>query len=156
MINNFIDKKGITMTDQSASDMLVEITTYLNHTIITTGKAIDINNHDLWNRYFHAWTNADWDVMLSALEELQRIQPALFEPWHRRNIQEARAVWHAQKNSTDRILDSKRHKRKAWACVMTIREVVNKILGQDIPNEAGYVTVNTEPQPTVFGRLFTY
>jgi hypothetical protein len=121
-----------------------------------TGKAIDINNHALWNQYFHKWTNQDWDLMLTALEHLAQTQPHLFEHYHKRNIQEARSAWHAQKNANDRILDSKRHKRKAWACVMTIREVVNKILDVDLPNEDSKVTVHTEPQPTNFGRLFSY
>jgi hypothetical protein len=38
---------------------------------------------------------------------------------------------------------------------MTIREVVNEINGVDIPNEDAKVTIRTEPQPTMFGRLFT-
>ena len=144
------------MDTQTASDMLVDITNYLNNTIRKTGKAIDINNHDLWDRYFHTWTNQDWDLMLSALEELAQTQPHLFEHYHKRNIQEARSAWHAQKNANDRILDSKKHKRRAWACVMTIREVVNKCLDIDLPNEDSTVTVYTEPQPTQFGRLFSY
>lgn len=144
------------MDQQTASDMLVDITRYLNTVITTTGRAIDINNHELWNQYFHKWTNQDWDVMLSALEDLIRVQPHLFESWHKRNIQEARTAWHAQKNSTDRILDTKRHKRKAWACVMTIREVVNKILDIDLPNEDSKVVESTQPKETVFGRLFSY
>lgn len=144
------------MDNQSASDMLVDITQYLNNTIVKTGRAIDINNHELWSKYFHTWTNQDWDLMLSALEDLIRTQPHLFEAWHKRNVQEARTAWHAQKNPNDRILDSKRHKRKAWACVMTIREVINKILDIDIPNEDSKVKVSTQPQETVFGRLFSY
>ena len=136
--------------------MLVDITNYLNTIIRTTGKQIDINNRELWNQYFHRWSNEDWDIMLTALEELIRTQPHLFEAWHLRNVQAARSAWHAQKNSADRVLDTKRHKPKAWACVMTIREVVNKILDIDLPNDSAKVQVNTEPQPTNFGRLFTY
>ena len=141
------------MTD--ATDLLVDLTNYLNAIIRKTGKKIDINNHALWNQYFHKWSNADWDAMLSAMEELVRLQPHLFEAWHKRNIQEARTAWHTQRNATDRILDTKRHKRKAWACVMTIREVVNRINGLDLPNEDARVKITTEPQETLFGRLFT-
>lgn len=144
------------MNEHTATDMLVDITQYLNEIIRATGKQIDINNHALWDKYFHTWTNQDWDIMLSALESLVETTPDLFKPWHKRNIQEARSAWHAQKNKSDRILDSKKHKRKAWACVMTIREVVNAINGVDIPNEDARVTVHTEPQPTQFGRLFSY
>ena len=144
------------MTHETAADMLADITQYLNEIIRRTGKQIDINNHALWDRYFHSWTNQDWDVMLSALEALVETMPDLFKPWHKRNIQEARSAWHAQKNSNDRILDSKKHKRKAWACVMTIREIVNAVNGVDIPNEDAQVRVLTEPQPTQFGRLFSY
>ena len=144
------------MDTQTASDILVDITNYLNTVIRKTGKAIDINNHALWDQYFHTWTNQDWDLMLSALEGLAQTQPHLFESWHKRNIQDARSAWHSQKNSTDRILDTKRHKRKAWACVMTIREVINKILDVDLPNQDAKVTVRTEPQPTQFGQLFSY
>lgn len=139
----------------NAADMLVDITNYLNNIIHKTGKAIDINNHALWNKYFHKWSNDDWDAMLSALEDLTRLQPHLFKPWHLRNIQAARTAWHAQKSRDDRILDSKRHKAKAWACVMTIREVVNEINNVNIPNEDATVIIRTEPQPTTFGRLFT-
>jgi hypothetical protein len=144
------------MTHETASDMLTDITQYLNDIIRTTGKAIDINNHALWDKYFHSWSNQDWDIMLSALEDILTAHPELFKPWHKRNIQEARSAWHAQKNSNDRILDSKKHKRKAWACVMTIREIVNEINGIEIANEDARVTVLTEPQPTQFGRLFSY
>ena len=144
------------MDTQTASDMLVDITNYLNAVIRRTGRAIDINNHALWDRYFHTWSNQDWDIMLSALEDLIKLQPHLFESYHKRNIQEARRAWYSQRNLDDRILDTKRHKRKAWACVMTIREVVNAILGQDIPNEDSTVVEYTEPQPTNFGRLFNY
>jgi hypothetical protein len=144
------------MTHETASDMLTDITEYLNAIIRTTGRAIDINNHALWDRYFHRWTNQDWDIMLTALEDLVSAHPDLFKPWHRRNIQAARSAWHAQKNKSDRILDSKRHKRKAWACVMTIREIVNAVNAVDLPNEDARVTVHTEPQPTQFGRLFSY
>ena len=143
------------MNEATASDLLVNITDYLNTLIRKTGKRIDINNHALWDQYFHKWSNQDWDVMLSALEELIQRQPHLFEAYHKRAVQEARTAWHAQKNANDRILDTKRHKRKAWACVMTIREVVNRINGLDIPNEDARVTIHTEPQETIFGRLFT-
>jgi hypothetical protein len=156
MINNSIAKKGFEMTHETAADMLSDIAQYLNEIIRTTGKQIDINNHALWDRYFHTWTNQDWDIMLTALEDLMATAPDLFKPWHRRNIQEARSAWHAQKNSNDRILDSKKHKRKAWACVMTIREIVNAVNGIELENVDSKVTVYTEPQPTVFGRLFTY
>lgn len=143
------------MTHETASDIMVDLTNYLNNIIRKTGKAIDINNHALWNKYFHKWSNHDWDMMLSALEELLKVQPHLFEPWHVRNIQAARTAWSLHKSSTDRILDSKRHKSKAWACAMTIREIVNRIEGIDLPNEDAKVTIRTEPQPTTFGRLFT-
>lgn len=141
---------------QTATEMLTGITDYLNRIITTTGKAIDINNTELWNRYFHSWTNQDWDVMLTALEQIQKTQPSSFESWHKRNIQAARAAWHTQSSSADRILDTKRHKAKAWACVMTIREVVNHIQGVDIPNKDSTVQITIGPKETVFGRLFYY
>jgi hypothetical protein len=144
------------MNEHTATDMLVELTDYLNTIIRKTNKQIDINNHALWDKYFHRWSNADWDVMLTALEELIQLQPHLFEAWHKRAVQEARTAWHAQKNLNDRILDSKRHKRKAWGCAMTIREVVNRINGVDLPNEDSKVVIRTEPQETIFGRLFGY
>lgn len=135
--------------------MLVDITTYLNTVIKKTGKAIEINNKVLWDNYFHKWSNDDWDLMLTALEELQRVQPHLFEHYHNRSIEQARNAWMTQKSATDRVLDSKRHKGKAWACVMTIREVINKVLDLHVPNEDRTVIERTEPQPTLFGQLFT-
>jgi hypothetical protein len=144
------------MSQTTATDIMVELADYLNNIIVTTGKQIDINNHALWDKYFHTWSNQDWDMMLTALEDLLSSNPELFKPWHKRNIQDARGAWHAQKSATDRILDSKKHKRKAWACAMTIREVINEIRGIAIDNVDSKVKVLTEPQPTQFGRLFSY
>jgi hypothetical protein len=139
-----------------ASDLLSDITDYLNEIIRSTGRAIDINNHALWDRYFHKWSNQDWDHMLTAMEGLVQSDPDLFRPWHKRTIQEARSAWHAQKNANDRILDSKKYKRKAWACVMTIREVINTINAVDLPNQDTQAAAATQPMKTTFGRLFSY
>lgn len=145
------------MTMDQAADMMTELTKFLNSVIIETNDEIKENNHELWNRFFHEWSNADWDGMLTAMEHLEATAPWLFEPFHRRNLLEARKAWHKQRSCDDRILDTKPHKRKAWKMAMTIREVVNAINGVDLPNKPGQgLRHQTQPKPTVFGQLFSY
>ena len=143
------------MDTNQATDMLLDITQYLNNIIRSTGQAVEINNRPLWQRYMNSWTNQDWDIMLTGMEQLAAQDPELFKPWHVRAIQEARSAWLTQRSAHDRILDTRRYKRRAWSAVMTIREIINQIQGVDLPNQTAKVTIYTQPQETQFGRLFT-
>ena len=52
-----------------------EIAVVLDDIIITTQQEIDINNKDIWNPYFHKWTNEDWEDMLSIIDHAIKVNP---------------------------------------------------------------------------------
>lgn len=111
------------------------LTDYLNDIIVKTGRAIDIDNHKLWRRFFHHWTNEDWENMLAALDLIQQHYPEVFQKFHRQAILEARSVL-STASDLHRILDTKPHKSKAWRVAMSVREIVNELNGVVIPNGA--------------------
>jgi succinate dehydrogenase/fumarate reductase flavoprotein subunit len=138
-------------------DLLTELTDYLNQTIITTNDQLQRNNTDLWDKFFHTYSDQDWDAMLTAMELLLQHYPEYFDAAskHKLTVKQTRTVWH--KHNNNRILDHDQHKGTAWKMAMTIREVVNASTGVNLPNKPGQRNLlATQPKDTMFGQLFSY
>jgi len=112
-------------------DLWEEIALKLNDIILTTGDEIKANNHGIWNGYLHRYTNDDWDDMLTALEMIFKQYPEHFRGYDISNIRKART---ALDPNTHKCLDTKPHKSKAWATIMTMREVYNRVYDIKLPN----------------------
>jgi len=105
----------------------------LNSIIKSTGP-IDINNKAIWNGYLHRWSNQDWANMFEVMATI--IAETFYnQPWHQTNLAEALEVFVQQQHNVPRCMDHKRNKKKAWKMIMTMREVINNIRGDRIPNQ---------------------
>lgn len=115
------------------------ITDLLNEIINRTGK-IDINNPDIWQGFLHQpeIDNQFWEDTLGALEMLMEHAPDAWEAYNKTQIWEARRKFEEYKARHPRVFDTKQDgeslKGYAWKTIMTVREVVNRINGVDIPN----------------------
>lgn len=119
-------------------ERVFEVAQMLNNIIKTTNQPIDINNKQIWGEYLHKFSNEDWDDMLTALEEMRKIEPGAFTAYHNNNMITARQ--HLDKGELQgktRALDKRETKRTAWAMIMTMRECYNRAAGVDLPNTAG-------------------
>lgn len=122
----------------TAGDVIInEVAAYLNDIILSTGKQIDINNHELWNTYLHSWTNEDWADMLSEFADMCDRKPELVKPWHSAALETAVMIMHKNNITVgkERILDTKANKKYAWRMIMAMRELSNAYNGIDVPNE---------------------
>lgn len=121
-------------------DNLKMITALLNGIIQESGK-IDINNKMIWQGFLHQpeIDNQFWEDSLMALEWLMECAPEDFTATNKAQIWDARSAFDQYKHLNPRVWDSKvqgkSQKGYAWKTIMTAREVINKINGQDIPNQ---------------------
>lgn len=110
------------------------LTDYLNDIIIKTGKPIERDNHGLWKKFFHHYNNEDWDNMLEALDLIHEHYPEAFEVFNTQALRQAREILADKGSESARVLDTKPYKTQAWRCAMSIREVINRLNGVNIPN----------------------
>ena len=110
----------------------------LNLQILNEG-AISINNPTIWKGFLHQMDNAVWRGCLGALKELSLEYPQYFQTYQITAIDQGLAALNKFDSYYDKVLDMPNktlgHKKIAWACLMTIREVMNSIEGVRIPNE---------------------
>jgi hypothetical protein len=119
-------------------ERVFEVAQMLNNIIKATNQPIDINNKQIWGDYLHKFSNEDWDDMLTALEEMRKIEPGAFTAYHNNNMITARQVLDkGQLQGKTRVLDKRETKRYAWAMIMTMRECYNRAAGTPLPNTAG-------------------
>jgi hypothetical protein len=57
------------------------------------------------------------------------------QPWHQTTVAEALEAFVKEHAHVPRCMDTKRNKKRAWKMIMTMREVVNNIRGERIPNK---------------------
>ena len=107
---------------------------YLNDIILKTGKPIERDNHGLWKKFFHHYNNEDWLNIIEAMEQILEAYPESFEKFHRQAIFEARDVLTNESSKSQRIMDTRPYKTKAWKAAMAVREVINNLNGVHIPN----------------------
>ena len=123
------------MADLARGIREVEVLTdYLNDIIIKTGRAIERDNHGLWKKFFHHYNNEDWLNIIAAMEEIREAYPEAFERFHTQAIFEARDVLTNEASKSQRIMDTRPYKMRAWKAAMAVREVVNNLNGVSIPN----------------------
>jgi hypothetical protein len=112
-------------------DRMVDLQKRLNKIILETNAAIQRDNTQLWQEFFHSQSNEDWDEMISALEILAEQNDFNLKAYQIANIKSARS---ALLGGQRRALDRPANKAKAWSLAMSIREICNAIQGVDIPN----------------------
>ena len=109
----------------------------LNNIIESTGE-IQINNKTIWDGYLHQMDNEVWRGILETLNTLSKQHPELFTLHQFVAIGEGLQALDKFENYYDKVLNMKTrnisHKGIGWKCFMTVREVMNKACGIDIPN----------------------
>ena len=126
-------KETISMSLENGINEICGVVDELNHIIKTTGP-IDINNKAIWNGYLHRWSNQDWADMFEVMATI--ISETFYnQAWHQTNLAEALEAFVREHRQVPRCMDSKRNKKKAWKMIMTMREVINNIRGERIPNQ---------------------
>ena len=87
---------------------------------------IDRNCHRLWRGYLNKWTNAEWFDILTAVSELQEIEPDLFLKFHNTALTTAAEILVKEYRMNPRCLDTKENRADYWRLAMTLREVWNR------------------------------
>lgn len=118
-------------------DIMRHIQRTLNNMIESHGE-ITINNKTIWDGYLHQMPNEVWRGILETLHELAQQQPQLFSMHHISAVGEGLYALNKFDQYYDQVLDMKNrhldHKRIAWKCFMTVREVMNAAMDIDLPN----------------------
>lgn len=125
-------------TRELSAEIMIHIQRMLNLQIQTNG-AISINNKTIWDGFLHKMNNEVWLGCLETLWELSQAHPQYFQPFHVTAIDRGLTAIYKYAPFYDRVLDMRNrhldHKKIAWQCLMTIREVLNNIEGIRLPND---------------------
>ena len=113
-----------------------QITDLLNSIIVDTGQAIATDNKLIWAGLLHQpWVdNLYWGNTIAAMEMLIREVPSNFKSFHREAVYTAARVFDQYQHNHPRCMDTKQAKQATWRLIMSIREVINSINEQVIPN----------------------
>jgi len=93
--------------------------------IIRKDKVINKDNPEIWQGYLHRWDNADWEAVLIAVATLNQQHPDMFKKFQKDAFQDAAKTLIKHMDTTDRVLDKKLYKHKAWKMIMVLRELWN-------------------------------
>jgi hypothetical protein len=111
------------MATEHAINTWGSLADFLNQRIIDKG-TLNKNDHHLWNKFLHKWSNEDWLSLIEAASELYKQQPQLFQKYHKDAVKQAiRAIMTGDPST--RIMDLPENKATAWKMIMTLREVWN-------------------------------
>ncbi len=116
-------------------DQIGSIAECLNDIILSTKQSLQKDNKTIWEEYLHRWDNQDWLDMLAGFNAIAESSPESVRAYHKNNAEMARTAILKNKAKSDRVLDTKPHKHKAWAMINTFREVWNNLHDKNIPNE---------------------
>lgn len=155
-------------------DRWCELAEYLNNKIQKDGQ-IQINQHGIWQKYLHKFTNEDWKSFVYVLEIVRITYPRYFKDNDENAMLAAimaldnDELYIRMRDLNDygytkkpilSVLDIPGDKGRkgrwnstkgiAWKLMMTMREVHNRIAGQDVPNEDP-----TPPDPKQKTTVFT-
>ena len=97
-----------------------------NRIIAEHGK-IERNNKELWGDFLHKMDNQDWIAILTAVSQVQELEPQLFKPTQERAFAEVARTLVKHNALHYRVLDTKEYKADAWRALMCLREVWNAI-----------------------------
>lgn len=118
-------------------EIMVRIQRMLNLEIQKHGE-LSINNKTIWQGFLHQMDNNSWSACIEALELLMLQHPLYFQSYHEKNIETAQAAIIKYGDYYDNVLDMRNrhlnHKRIAWGCLMSIREILNAVEGIRLPN----------------------
>jgi len=132
---------------QRGAGLWEEISQTLNGIIVDTQQAIDINNKKIWDGFLHRYTNEDWEDMLAIAEYTRRLNPDIATDFNQTALLNARL---ALDKGGERALDKRDTKRYAWAAIMTLREMYNKLEGIKIANAPGQTAHLRNQFDTIF------
>jgi hypothetical protein len=119
------------MATEQAVDTWGSLADFLNQRIQNNG-TLNKNDHHLWNKFLHKWSNEDWLDLIQAASELYKQEPGLFQKFHKDAVKQAiRAIMTG--DASTRIMDQPENKSVAWKMIMTLREVWNA--AQDQPQQ---------------------
>lgn len=111
---------------KDVTEILVEVTHFLNNIIKTQGEILP-NNHAIWNTYLHKWSNDDWNAIFATLLALCNTEPTKIKDYQKTALIKARNMFLSRKNTNDRCMDTKELKKYAWNVLMMIREIINQL-----------------------------
>lgn len=111
---------------QRGMDKWADLASLLNHISYTEGE-ISRNDERIWDGYLHRWSNRDWLDVLHAIAEVQAAWPDLIKPFQAKTLTTAAALILKYKDEHPRVLDTREHKKTAWAAAMCLREIYNAV-----------------------------
>ena len=110
--------------------------TLLNDTIRFHGK-LPIDDRSIWDGILHRWTNEDWILVIAVAERCIQRHPRFVRPGLLACLQETKRLLLTYYRQNHRVLDQRQigqdHKRAAWRCMCSLRELWNDIHNIDLP-----------------------
>ena len=91
------------------------------------------NDPRIW-KHLRYYSNHDWLCMILALEELQDIYPDTFDAGHITIFDKAKQILVDNITHTDKVMLLKENRSINWRAFMSMREVWNKIVGNNVVN----------------------
>lgn len=132
-------------------EIIARISETLNHLIRTEGE-IQINNKTIWDNILHRMDNSVWRGILETLHRLYNQHPNLYRNYHIEAIEEGLSLLDRYDQYYDSVLDIRTrhldHKKCAWRCLMSMREIYCAALDINLPNS------NAGKIQNEFGNLF--
>jgi hypothetical protein len=118
-------------------EVIYRIARMLNTEIESNGQ-IQLNNKKIWEGFLHQMPNEVWRGVLETLALLNYQHPELFEYNHVTAIELGLGALDKYDSYYDNVLDMRNrhldHKKIAWKCLMTTREVYNRCCDIYLPN----------------------
>ena len=141
-------------------EIIVRWTDALNEICRTQGGLERDNHAGIWNPWLHQLTTEEWEAIHHALDTIRAKSPASFTNSDldilltTRNILDSKAA-----RLKSRVMDTKDYKRYAWRQMNSMREVVNRYNGIEVPNmppsKYGAPAPQEPQEPTKFNEIFT-
>lgn len=143
---------GKNISKESSVEIICRIAEMLNNEIRIHG-TLPYNNKNIWDNCLRQMSNPVWRAVLETLDELSTQHPRLFKIEHYDAIESALRALNKFDSSYDRVLDMSnrhlQHKKIAWKCLMTIREVYCAAVELDLPHS------DSSKVKTTFDDIFT-
>jgi hypothetical protein len=127
----------------------------LINTIVERDGKIDRNDPRIWQGVLHKWDNSEWILVLEAMLQLKQQYPEVFKHYHSEALMDAIKAILAGEDKSDRVLDKRLNKGKAWKVAMAMPEVWNNCKTYVKPVKAVEVLEPVKAS-RVFGNLFEF
>lgn len=124
-------------TEDYAIALWESLADYLNEQV--ANKTLRIDDHYLWNTYFHSFSDSDWLLLIGVIERIQDKHPHYIKGFQISALEQVREEILTHHRTTPRVMDKRDrnwdNKKLSWKAAMCLREIWCQIHGLDLNQE---------------------